>query len=397
MRLGIDASNLRAGGGVTHLVELLRAAQPQEHDFAQVIVWGGASTLARLEERSWLCKAHEPLLDRSLPIRLCWQRFMLDRRARLAHCAVLFAPGGSFGGTFRPFVTMSRNMLPFELSEARRYGCSRMFPHLMLLRWLQSNTFRSADGLIFLTRYARAGVLRTVKRPEGKTLTISHGVDARFLCQPRVQKGLDSYSGSKAYRILYVSIVNPYKHQWHVVEAVARLRRRGLPLQLHLVGPAWPAAMRRLRKAMRQHDPLGQFTYYHGPVPYAELPRQYREADAFVFASSCENLPNILLEAMASGLPIACSNRGPMPEVAGDAAVYFDPEDPVDIARAIEQLVVDPDLRARKAQAAFEQARLYSWQACAQETFRFLRTVANAAGLADSSGNRQSSDAVNVR
>jgi len=269
-------------------------------------------------------------------------------------------------------------MLPFEWSEARRYGCSRMLPHLMLLRWLQSNTFRSADGLIFLTQYARDGVLRVVKRLKGRTITIPHGVDARFLCQPREQKGLDSYSQKKAYRILYVSIVNPYKHQWRVVEAVAELRQRGFPLQLHLVGPAWPSAMRCLRNAMRKHDPLGQFTCYHGPIPYAELPNHYREADAFVFASSCENLPNILLEAMASGLPIACSSRGPMPEVAGDAAVYFDPEDSVDIARAIEQLVVDPDLRARKAKVAFENVSVYSWKRCARETFGFLRELAGA-------------------
>ena len=129
MRLGIDASNLRAGGGVTHLAELLRAAKPQEHGFAEVIVWSGASTLARLEKRPWLRRVHEPLLDRALPMRLYWQRLLLDRLVRAAECTILFVPGGSFRGTFRPVVTMSRNMLPFERSEARRYACSRVFLH----------------------------------------------------------------------------------------------------------------------------------------------------------------------------------------------------------------------------------------------------------------------------
>ena len=64
MRIGIDASNLRAGGGVTHLVELLRAADPPAHGFEQAIVWGGAATLSKIEDRDWLCKVHDPLLDR---------------------------------------------------------------------------------------------------------------------------------------------------------------------------------------------------------------------------------------------------------------------------------------------------------------------------------------------
>ncbi len=87
-------------------------------------------------------------------------------------------------------------------------------------------------------------------------------------------------------------------------------------------------------------------------------------------------MPNILLEGMASGLPIACSDRGPMPEVLGDAGVYFDPEDVGSIRRAIQQLIVSPELRSEKAQAAFERICGYSWRRCADETFGFLAEVA---------------------
>ena len=69
MILGIDASNLRAGGGVTHLVELLRAADPQVHGFERAIVWGGAATLSKIEDRDWLGKVHDTDLDRGLPYR----------------------------------------------------------------------------------------------------------------------------------------------------------------------------------------------------------------------------------------------------------------------------------------------------------------------------------------
>src|SRR2546426_5596379 len=81
MRLGIDASNLRAGGGVTHLIEMLRAANPRAHGFSQVIVWGGKATLNQIEDRPWLEKVFQPLLDKGLPYRVYWQRFRLSRLA----------------------------------------------------------------------------------------------------------------------------------------------------------------------------------------------------------------------------------------------------------------------------------------------------------------------------
>ena len=112
-----------------------------------------------------------------------------------------------------------------------------------------------------------------------------------------------------------------------------------------------------------------------GKINHEDLPNIYQQADIFVFASSCENLPNILLEAMASGLPIACSDRGPMPEVAKDAAVYFDPENPFSIADAVEKLIRDPELRFRYARRAFGLASEYSWDRCGKKTAEFLYGV----------------------
>ena len=120
MRLGIDATNISAGGGVTHLVELLRAAQPPQHGFGQVVVWSARATLERIDERPWLVKLEDPMLERSLPWRAYWQRFRLADAVRQAGCDVLLVPGGSYAGDFHPIVTMSQNLLPFEWREARR-------------------------------------------------------------------------------------------------------------------------------------------------------------------------------------------------------------------------------------------------------------------------------------
>ena len=378
MILGIDASNVRGGGGVTHLVELLRVADPMAHDFSQVIVWGGQPTLIRIEDRPWLVKGHQPMLDKSLPNRIFWQRFLLSRLARLAGCDVLFVPGGSYGGDFHPIVTMSQNMLPFDWRELRRYGWSFTSFRLMLLRWTQSRSFRQVEGLIFLTQYARNAVMRVIKTIIGKTTIISHGIGERFVCPPREQLAIDRYSIDRPFRILYVSIIDVYKHQWNVAEAVAQLRQSGLAVALDLVGPAYLPALARLKKTLARVDPAGEIVRYAGPVPYSELHARYAEADLCLFASSCETFGQILTEAMSAALPIACSNRGPMPEVLGDAGVFFDPENPKDIARALWDLIDSPELRARLAKASWERSRAYSWQRCARETFAFLAEIACA-------------------
>lgn len=378
MILGIDASNIRGGGGLTHLTELLRACRPAEHGFSQVVVWGGSRTLRRIDDRPWLDKRHELVLDRALPYRVFWQRFKLSDAARSANCSVLFVPGGSYAGSFAPVVAMSQNLLPFEWAELRRFGLTAFLWKMVALRRVQSRTFGMADGVVFLTRYAQNAVMSVIKSTRAQMAIVPHGINARFSGEVGEQRSIASYSQQDPFRILYVSTVTVYKHQWHVVEAVRRLRDKGLPVVLECVGGAYSPALKRLRRAIGKFDPNGEFVRYAGALPFDDLHHSYASADLGIFASSCENMPNILLEMMASGLPAACSNRGPMPEVLGDAGVYFDPEKPADIAEAIDQLIESSVLRREKATQALELVNQYSWSRCADESFSFLAEIAAA-------------------
>lgn len=373
MIVGIDAFNLRRGGGITHLVELLRAADPCRHGFEKVILWGGARTLAKVDERPWLEKVHEPLLDRSLPFRIFWHRVMERRRARQARCDVVFLPGGTASGGFSPVVTMCRNMLPFEWRELMRYGWSWIALKLIILRWAQTASFRKADGLIFLTEYARTVVREAARLNGGSMITIPHGINSRFFHPPRDQRPV--FTLENPCRLLYVSIVSPYKHQWNVVQAVGKLRNQGVPVVLELIGPQ-DSGLERLRQAIMTVDPKSDFIFYRGAVPYESLERHYASVDIGVFASSCENMPNILLEGMAAGLPMACSQMGPMSEILCEAGEYFNPLDPEDIARAIRKLIESPDLRACHAHSAYERAKNFSWESCSNDTFAFLSAIA---------------------
>jgi glycosyltransferase involved in cell wall biosynthesis len=374
--IGIDATNLRAGGGVTHLMELLRAAQPADHGIDHVVVWGGKSTLKSLEDQSWLSKRNPSALDKGLLHRTLWQRFRLSQAARDEGCDVLFVPGGSYAGNFHPVVTMSQNLLPFEMHELRRYGWTLFTLKLLMLRLIQSRSFRKSDGVIFLTEYARDVVSSVTGKLHGQICIVPHGLNPRFNKAPKLQRAIADYSDAHPYRVLYVSTIDEYKHQWHVVEAVAALRKQGLPILLDLVGPAYPAALKRLNQTIDQVDVERRWVYYHGAIPFSELHLRYAQADLGLFASSCENMPNILLETMASGLPIACSNRGPMPEVIGQAGVFFNPEQPEDIARALRELIELPQTRTELARASYERVQKYSWLRCADETFEFLAKIA---------------------
>ena len=186
------------------------------------------------------------------------------------------------------------------------------------------------------------------------------------------------FSAANPCRLLYVSIVDAYKHQWSVVDAVYDLRCKGFHVVLELVGPSNPDALKKLNTALAKYKNASDWVIYSGAVSYEELHSKYINADVGLFASTCENLPIILLETMASGLPVACSNKGPMPEVLGSAGVYFDPEKPIEISNAVERYLTSRQLRVDNALASYAMAGNYSWSKCSKRTFDFLVKVARA-------------------
>ncbi len=379
--IGIDATNIRGGGGITHLIELLIALRPQQLGIQKVVVWGGERTISMLPNRSWLSVNNPKMLNKGLFCRTIWQIFSLSNSVRSYGCDVLFVPGGSYVGSFKPVVTMSQNLLPFENSEIKRFGISTTIIRLLLLRYVQSSAFKKSEGTIFLTEYARQMVENHTGKLSNTTL-IPHGISTKFFKEPRRQCRIDDYSDNQPFKVLYVSIVNQYKHQWHVVNAIAKLRAKyGYPIELNLVGPSFLPAMNRLQQQIDYDDPYHKWVRYHGSVSHDELVEYYSSSDLGVFASSCENLPIILLEKMASGLPVACSNKGPMPEVLGGSDFYFDPENSSEMSDVINKLVCSPEFRYELAQSNYKKSQFYSWSQCASKTFNFLVEISNKSAV----------------
>lgn len=378
LRVCIDATNIRSGGGLTHLSQLLAAGVPSASGIEAVIVVCSAATGRVLPERPWLSKQTPDWAGAGPIRRFIGQQLRVHGHIRRWSCDVLFSPGGTVPvRSAVPVVTMSQNMLPFEPAEAKRFGyLSFMWLKMKLLRVSQGASFRRADGVIFLTNYARSTVGRVLGDLRCPVALIPHGIESRFSSQFLASTQLVGFAQQRPFRLLYVSIFMPYKHQLEVMRAVWNLRQRGTPLELTLIGSSWGDYGRKVRDFARQLDPSGEYIRVLGHVAFDTLHLSYHGADGFVFASSCENLPNILIEAMSAGLPIACSDRGPMPEVLGDGGIYFDPDSVESISDCLLMLASDAALRYRLAVRARTLSERYSWTECANSTFDFLASVA---------------------
>jgi glycosyltransferase involved in cell wall biosynthesis len=160
--------------------------------------------------------------------------------------------------------------------------------------------------------------------------------------------------------VLSVSAKRPHKNLERLLTAFAHVRHEPQPV-LVLPGYATPHEQELHRSAPANVRFLGW-------VEDAELDSLYRIATCLVFPSLAEGFGLPVLEAMTRGTPVACSDTSSLPEVAGQAALYFDPRDGASITRAIERLLADDGLRERLRAAGVERARRFTWQGAAEAT-----------------------------
>lgn len=378
LTVGIDASNISSGGGLTHLVQFLAHLDLKHINIRGIHIWCSSRTAQRLPQRSWLYVHSPRWCNARFGLRFCGQQLLLQKNAKLQDCDIIFSPGGILPLVKKiSFVTMSQNMLPFESDRANLFGrFSLMRLKMLILQFIQTLSFRQADGLVFLSKYAQDYILSRVRIKTTKTALIPHGVETRF--RSKFQNFQKSCANScRPVRLLYVSPQLPYKHHIEVMQAVAQLRQDGCNVELTMVGQSSTSYGKAVKAKRLQLDPDICYLIDRGHVEFCEIDELYRTADIFVFASSCENLPNILIEAMAAGLPISCSNRGPMREILGDAGSYFDPENSESISASIKALVLNVSERKLLGEAARRRSEKYSWNECARETIEFILQVAN--------------------
>lgn len=376
MRIGIDATNIGGGGGITHLKEILiNLDLTINRSIDKIIVFSSQKVLAQLPDYLIIEKLTFPLLNKGLFHRVQFQVFYFENEIR-ERCDILFSITGDNIGNFKPIVGMSQNMLLYEWDIWKEIKQPKEIIRFWLNYQKQKRSFNNSSGIIFISNYAKEFVSNQLNLKSKKIEVIHHGVSNRFMSEVKIQKPISDYSFSNPFKFIYVSTVHTYKNQWNVVEAIGLLRKKGYPIELNLVGGViFEPAGKKLDNAIQKIDPNNVFIHYHGHVNYEEIDQFYKNADGIIFASTCENMPNILIESMASGIPIACSDKQPMPEFLKKNGFYFDAHQIDSIAKSLIEFLDSPLQREINAMNALKEVSKYSWEDTSKKTFEFITSI----------------------
>lgn len=256
-----------------------------------------------------------------------------------------------------------------KYDPARTFYITRVLPGLV----------RRLTRVIVPSASTRDDVVRAARVPGDRIVVIPHGVDHDRFGPRDANAARERVAGRLGIRrpyLLYVSrIEHPGKNHVGLIRAFERLKASGdVPHRLVLAGGDWSGAEEVHRVA--EASPVREDLVFTGFVDPADLPDLYAAADAVVFPSFYEGFGLPVLEAMACGAPVACSDRSSLPEVAGDAALLFDPADVEAMAGAMRRLVADPDLRRDLAARGLARCRAYTWRRTADQTLEAIRQAA---------------------
>ncbi len=226
---------------------------------------------------------------------------------------------------------------------------------------------RRADSILCVSQFTKGELLRLAGGNAGRMRVVHNGVDDFWF---GMKKGEAPHP--KPY-LLFVGNVKPNKNLGRLLQAFDLLRGN-IPHDLVIVGQK-EGFLTGDREVLRQAESFGGRVQFTGLLEERQLRQYYAFADLLVFPSLYEGFGLPPLEAMACGTPVACSNAASLPEVCGDAALYFDPFQPKDMAEKISKVLSDDPLRRELIKKGSEKARSFSWDSAASQTAKVLEEL----------------------
>jgi glycosyltransferase involved in cell wall biosynthesis len=255
-----------------------------------------------------------------------------------------------------------------------RYPQYHKFFNYTYLRATMPLYCRRATTIIAISEATKADLIHFYSIDSAKINVIPEAAAPRFVPQDtELVEAVRRRHGLPPRYVLAVGTIEPRKNLARLVDACGPLLDEGLLDGLVLVGSkGW------LYEGFFQHleaSPYRNKVILPGFVADEDLPAVYGGALVTAQPSLCEGFGLPVLEAMACGSPVCASGTSSLPEVGGDAARYFDPEDTEEMTAVLRALLVDADLRHTLSQRGLERAALFSWRRTAEQTLAVYKHI----------------------
>jgi glycosyltransferase involved in cell wall biosynthesis len=290
----------------------------------------------------------------------------LPKLASKLSADVTFSPA-NYGPIFvKNAVIMIRNAVSVGFVERRPIKLA-YWALLYLATLFSLVTSKSAIAVSDYAKRLGAGWFSGIMQK--RMIVVPHGVDETFFIEGEFSR--------KKNILLAVSDIYVQKNFSNLIRAFAQLAQTFPKLKLLIAGrPIDQDYLNFLKKLIVETGVQGRVRFL-GQLGAEELRTLYRKCSLFVFPSTVETFGNPLVEAMACGAPIACSNAAAMPEILGDAGSYFDPNDVGSICLVLGEILRNGDLRAKMGKKSSQRAKRYSWHKTKEMTVNNLLEAAS--------------------
>lgn len=271
-----------------------------------------------------------------------------------------------------PFVVTIHDLILLE--EPRSARATTRHPLIYALKYaaykvILKNALTKSLAIIAVSHYTKSSILKFFPQiPENKIHVIYEGVTNLLQTTPDLTlvKGGDS--------ILYIGNAYPHKNLSTLLTAFSKFRESHPDVKLILAGRD-DIFYKRLQEETSHLPITNKVEFVLNPTDQ-DLANLYRASSLYVFPSRCEGFGLPPLEAMSFGLPVVASNTSSMPEILGEAALYFDPRDPHEIAKVLTDVFDDTTLQEHLKRKGLEQIKRYSWQSAAEQTLSIYESCA---------------------
>jgi glycosyltransferase involved in cell wall biosynthesis len=340
----VDARNISSPGGAALQVELARSIAARRPKSADVVFVTASPDALRGIDRTRIAEVTPPSGWAGM---WWWFNRELPHRARALRANVVYAPGGIVSSVVcRRFPTIVgvNNMLPFTPEQIRHFPpWSKDRLRLVLLQRLYSASCRRCNAVVVPSRFAIDQMRPYAGDLSHKSYVAPNSIPHYVVFEP--ESPPPRPHDGKPY-FFYLSVVFWYKNHLELIEGFRRALRTepGLPDLIMAGVPTQDSYVKRIRSALAAPELAGRARFL-GKIPREDIPGWLHHATVNVFPSACETNSFIQAEIFGAHGVMACSNLGPMPEVAAGAAELFDPNDPDSIAATLIRLWRDEDRR----------------------------------------------------